>query len=183
MSRIPPAGLRYPMLGVDPGKNALGWGYHGSAGFLVAGGVVRYESSGAPGGDQLADIARFLMRALYRDLAHLPPSNTLIVERMKIYPGPQQKGDQNDLLDLAYIGGGVHLLPVVSPDAVILTPTAHEWKGQLTKEMFLASRIKPNLSPIELQLAEVSLQSTPASLRHNGWDGMALPMWAGKRLR
>lgn len=164
-----------PLLAIDPGKRALGWAYIGSAGFLVAAGVVRSSE------EDTATVARQMMQGLRGALAGLPAAASLVVEEMQVYKGPQQKGDPNDLIALAYISGGVHTLPDVKPDAELVLVKPHRWKGQVPEDI-MQKRIEDSLSQLERQLAVASLQSVPAALRHNGWDGIGIAMWGLGRL-
>lgn len=52
-----------------------------------------------------------------------------VIEHMRVYPGPQQKGDQNDLLDLSYLEGVIG----AGASVVHLVP-ARKWKGNMPKD-------------------------------------------------
>lgn len=171
-----------PLLSVDPGKNALGWAYFGDAGFLYAAGVARSSVPTVPGGDEVAEVARQLMQTLEAYLADLPPIRSLAIEKMKIYPGPQQKGDQNDLIDLSYIAGGVHMLPTARRAERVTLVHPHSWKGQVPKNV-MKERIERSLTELEVKLVHATLQTTPEGLRHNGWDAVGIGLWAQGRLR
>lgn len=172
-----------PILAIDPGKNALGWAFFGDAGYLYAAGVVRSAAASTPGGDDTAEVARYLMRQLLAAITPLPsPVRSLVVEKMKIYPGPQQKGDQNDLIDLAYISGGVHMLPPVWNAERVTLVHPHAWKGQVPKNI-MQERIERSLTELEVKLVRATLQTTPEGLRHNGWDAVGIGLWAQRRLR
>lgn len=171
-----------PLLAIDPGKNALGWAFFGEAGLLYAAGVARSEGSSTPGGEPVAEVARHLMRQLMAVLSPLPPVRSLVVEKMKVYPGPQQKGDQNDLIDLSYIAGGVHALPSVWNAERVTLVHPHVWKGQVPKGI-MQGRIARSLAELEVKLVHATLQATPEGLRHNGWDAVGIGLWAQHRLR
>ena len=165
-----------PLLTIDPGKNALGWSYFGTAGFLVACGVVR-------AGDEeknIALVARLVMMELHRAIGHLPTAKRLVTEQMVVYKGPQQKGDPNDLIALSFIAGGGHFL--CAPDAELELVQPARWKGQVPKDI-MQSRIERSLEPMERQLAEASLQSVPSGLKHNGWDAIGIALSSLDRLR
>lgn len=173
----------YPLMAIDPGKNALGWAYFGAGGFLSAAGVARTGTHNQPGGEDLGVVSVFLMRQLRTSWVGLMPAKLLVIERMVIYPGPQQKGDPNDLIELSFISGGVLLQPAIAEDAKVMCPTPREWKGQVPKEKMVKYRIKPALQEIEYQLATASLQDTPDALKHNGWDAIGIGLWAQRRLK
>jgi hypothetical protein len=171
-------------LAIDPGKNALGWAFFGDAGYLYAAGVVRSATPSTPGGDDTAEVARHILRQLLAAISPLPsPVRSLVVEKMKIYPGPQQKGDQNDLIDLAYISGGVHALPPVWNAERVTLVHPHAWKGQVPKKKIMQGRIERSLTELEAKLVRATLQTTPDGLRHNGWDAVGIGLWAQQRLR
>ncbi len=173
---------RPPILAIDPGKTALGWAYFGEAGLLFVAGVLRSEGSRTPGGDSVAEVARGLMRQLVQALGPLPAVVSLVVEKMKVYPGPQQKGDQNDLIDLSYISGGVHALPSVWNAERVTLVHPHAWKGQVPKAI-MAQRIERSLNELEVKLVHASLQGVPEGLRHNGWDAVGIGLWSQGRLK
>lgn len=183
MSRIPPE-LPRPLLAIDPGKNALGWAYVEGGGHIVCAGVVRSEKSTQVGGDDIAQVAQYVLRQLQIVLRQLPPIAALVIEKMRVYPGP--KGAQtnpNDLIDLSYLSGGVHMLPEVPVDVRAVLVEPKDWKGQVPKEKMVEYRIKPSLSPFEQQLVKASMQTVPEHLKHNGWDAVGIALWGMKRLR
>lgn len=182
MSRHRTNPMRTPLLAVDPGKNALGWAYYSSGGLLMATGVVRSEHAATVGGASVTDVARYVLNELELLLSSFEPAAGLVLERMQVYRGPQQKGDPNDLIELTYISGGVHRLPVVRRDAEHLLVVPHDWKGQAPKDV-MQTRIRESLTDLERQLFAVSVQSVPPSLQHNAWDAVGLGLWALKRAR
>lgn len=167
---------RLPLLTIDPGKNALGWAYAGDAGFFVACGVVRAGEKE----ENIALVARLVMRALWDAIRHLPPAAHLVTEQMVVYPGPQSKGDPNDLIALSFISGGGHTL--VSPDATLELVQPRAWKGQVPKDI-MQKRIERSLEPLERQMVEASLQGVAPGLKHNGWDAVGIGVKALGRLR
>lgn len=183
MSRYRTNPSRTPLLAVDPGKNALGWAYYSPGGILMATGVVRADHVAAGvGGAAVTDVARHVLNELELLLGTFEPAAGLVVEQMQVYRGPQQKGDPNDLIELSYISGGVHRLPVVRRDAEHLLVVPHDWKGQAKKDV-MQTRIRESLTDLERQLFAVSVQAVPASLQHNAWDAVGLGLWALKRAR
>lgn len=173
----------YPLMSIDPGKNALGWAYFGAGGFLTAAGVARTGTNHRPGGEDLGTVTRFLMRQLTEAWHGLMPARMIVIERMVVYKGPQQKGDPNDLIELSFISGAAVLQPAIAEDALLLVVPPREWKGQVPKETMVEHRIKPALQTLEYQLATASLQGTPDALKHNGWDAIGIGLWAQRRLK
>lgn len=102
----------------------------------------------------------------------------LVVEIPQVYQGSKQKGDPNDLIQLAacagYTVGRLSRELPLEPRGV----RPSEWKGQVPKEAH-HDRVKGRLGPGEL--LNVALPSA-ASLHHNVWDAVALGLWAlGRR--
>jgi hypothetical protein len=164
------------LLVVDPGKNALGWAYFGDAGLLYACGVVRAGEHE----ENIALVARLVIMELHRAIESFPPAKRLVTEQMVVYPGPQQKGDPNDLIALSFISGGGHML--CAPAATLELVTPHEWKGQVPKDI-MQKRIERSLSLLEQQMVTASLQGVAPSLRHNAWDAVGIGLNALGRLR
>ena len=67
----------YPLMSIDPGKNALGWAYFGAGGFLTAAGVARTGTNHRPGGEDLGTVTRFLMRQLTEAWHGLMPARIM----------------------------------------------------------------------------------------------------------
>lgn len=180
--RFPPQSIMVPLVGIDPGKNALGWSYFGPQGLLMACGVCRSEKPTTPGGDPIGQVSRHVHRQLHEALMVLPAAASLVIEKMKIYSGPKSHADPDDLLELSYISGGVQNLPSCwYAEPTLVEP--HGWKGQIPKDIFLKDMVKPALSPTEIHMAEASMQNVPKGLKHNGWDAVGIGLWALRRIR
>lgn len=157
------------MIAIDPGRRALGWAWFEHC-ELRGLGLVRGKAG--EGAVELAQRAAGLIRAETGLEAH-----HVVYERMQVYAGQRQKGDQNDLIELAEIGGGMAAL--LASTSTPLRP--REWKGQVPKDV-LEGRVRKRLSEQELALTEARLEAYPASLRHNGWDAVGIGLWACGRL-
>jgi hypothetical protein len=105
------------------------------------------------------------------------PAGDCIIEVPQVYPGQQQKGDQNDLIALAVMVGQYaecarkHRFRVefVKP---------REWKGQLPKDVCWR-RVRETLTPYELfVMAKLS-----KSRAHNMHDAIGLGTRFQKRWR
>ncbi len=136
------------MICIDPGVRACG--------------IARFDLSGE------LDWARYLPK----EKCSLPPSEQLVIEMPRIYPGSgQQKGDLNDLLNLAavvgYFEGRMWDVERVFPAA---------WKGQVPKKVMTA-RILKSLSPGEL----VRIERVGAK-DHNTLDAVGIGLWKLGRL-
>ena len=96
----------------------------------------------------------------------------LVIEMPRIYPGSgQQKGDLNDLLNLAAVVGW---LEGQTDDSSRVFPAA--WKGQVPKKIMTA-RILSKLSPTELGCIEQIGAKT-----HNTIDAVGIGLWKLGRL-
>lgn len=127
------------MIAIDPGRRALGWAWF-EARELFGLGLVRGKS-----GEGAVDLAQRAAAAIRAEtggrLSHV------VYERMQVYTVQRQKGDQNDLIELAEIGGGVAAL-LSSTSAPVLP---REWKGQVPKDVLLG-RVRKRLSERETAL-------------------------------
>jgi hypothetical protein len=137
---------------IDPGVKACGWAVFEGALLLEA----RYETphwvcnKGCQRGEAVA------------------------IEMPRIYPGSgQQKGDLNDLLNLATVVGQVERacrfgsLERIYPS---------QWKGQVPKKIMTA-RILSKLTPVELsRIVRVGAKD------HNTIDAIGIGLWKAGRL-
>jgi hypothetical protein len=95
----------------------------------------------------------------------------LVVEIPRIYPIARQKGDQNDLIEVAFAAGKCSAF---FQEVKKLYP--RDWKGTMPKEKMTA-RIESRLSPTEL--AQVL---TKGALRHNALDAVGIGLFELGRL-
>jgi hypothetical protein len=99
----------------------------------------------------------------------------IVIELPQVYrERRKQKGDQNDLVNLAFAAGriaGALGLPVTCY-------RPHDWKGSVPKDV-MVERVRSCLSPEEL-----SKMDLPApSLRHNVFDAVGIGLHHLKRRR
>lgn len=115
----------YRVLGIDPGLKACGIcllnGPAGTARFAT----VRPKVQGPSLPPRVEEVGR----AAYAFCGVLTP-DLLVVEHMQIYPQRKQKGDPNDLIDLAFLEG--FLVRQLRHKSVEL-PTPEQWKKGLDK--------------------------------------------------
>lgn len=97
------------------------------------------------------------------------PIDELAIEIFQIYPGPQQKGDQGDLIKLAIVAGITMATAAQSGCKSICTLLPREWKGQLPKDIMI-DRIKGRLSLEELAVVKMPVKS----VAHNVFDGIGI---------
>ncbi|MCP3163313.1 hypothetical protein [Myxococcus qinghaiensis] len=100
----------------------------------------------------------------------------LVIEMPRVYAAAHQKGDQNDLIQLAGVVGmlGGFLTNVASRRSVY----PREWKGTVDADAFI-ERIKQRLDAVEHLRVELP---SAASLHHNVWDAIGIGLHALGRL-
>lgn len=101
---------------------------------------------------------------------------SLVIEKPQIYQGRKQKGDPNDLIDLAIEVG---VLSTLFSDGTVTLVKPREWKGQVPKEVML-KRILSKLTADELQL--IKGLGLSKSQSHNVVDAVGIGLWALGRL-
>ncbi|WP_375757961.1 hypothetical protein [Corallococcus exercitus] len=115
------------------------------------------------------------VQAWLRPRVHEDPFQ-LVIELPRVYAAAHQRGDQNDLIQLAGVVGtlGGALAPVTERRSVF----PREWKGTLDADAFI-ERIKQRLASAEHLRVEL-----PAAqdLHHNVWDAIGIGLHALSRL-
>ena len=107
----------------------------------------------------------------------VPHAAQVVIELPRSYPGSRQKGDQNDLIDLAQVVGRyAEAFRREGAEVALVYPRT--WKGTLPKDV-MVERIKGRLSAAEH--ARVELPSA-ASLAHNVYDAIGIGLHALGRL-
>lgn len=125
-------------ISIDPGfaeSNGTGWCIFRDSRPVLAGLAVADDH-----GASLAIRCEQIRRKVPTQIAGLDLPR--VIEHMKVYPGPQQKGDQNDLISLAYLEG---VLAAGAPEVHLVV--AREWKGNIPKDV-LQTRIVKWMSSI-----------------------------------
>lgn len=155
---------------IDPGKHGCGFATY-LDGVLVHAAYVSGLGGAAHPLLEVAGPVGALVDQLLAALAY-DKVDELVIERPQVYDAPQQRGDQNDLIDLAVVVGG--LLGTLSGRcrASLLVRPA-EWKGQTPKDI-TETRAKARLSTSELAAIELPKAKT---VQHNVWDAVALGLW------
>lgn len=110
-----------------------------------------------------------------------PMIDELVVEFPRVYPGSaQQKGDLNDLLDVAGVGAAVSTA-IRMFDMPIDSRADHvfpsDWKGNVPKET-MTERIRRSLTDEERK----RIEKCPASLMHNTLDACGIGLYKLGRL-
>ena len=107
------------------------------------------------------------------------PAGDCIIEVPQVYPGQQQKGDQNDLIRLAVMVGRYADRATACGFRVKLVKP-REWKGQLPKDVCWR-RVRETLTPFELEV--LSSGKVSKSRAHNMHDAIGMGTWFQKRWR
>jgi hypothetical protein len=93
-------------------------------------------------------------------------ADELVLEVPQSYRAPHQKGDQNDLIEVAGVVGALGNMPLRCAVGFV---TPRQWKGTLDGDLMLG-RIRERLTPAELD----RIDDVPASLLHNVEDGVGI---------
>lgn len=110
-------------------------------------------------------------------LRHGKSAGDCIIEVPQVYPGQQQKGDQNDLINLAVtVGQYAERATACGFRVTLVKPRA--WKGQLPKDVCW-ERVRETLTSYELG----RMEKLPKSRAHNMHDAIGLGTWFQKRWR
>ena len=157
------------ILTIDPGfskSNATGFAVFAGAGLIECG---AYSPKAESFEARLLEITDWCWRAKARyDLTEL------VIELPKVYPGPQQKGDPDDIVKLATLCGAI---AGRAPDGVRLRlPRPRDWKGNVPKAIMLA-RIEAKLHPAERAIFDGAKGKRDAIL-----DAIGIGLWACGRL-
>lgn len=115
-----------------------------------------------------------LVKAGYEPDSAIWAADVLIIEMPRIYPGSgQQKGDLNDLLDLAAVVGRLESTYSVNSRLRVFPA---QWKGQVPKKIMNA-RVLSKLSIEErLVIPEIGVKV------HNVIDAVGIGLWYLGRL-
>ena len=105
------------------------------------------------------------------------PAGDCIIEQPQIYPGQHQKGDQNDLIQLAVMVGR-YVDRATSCRFRVTLVKPREWKGQLPKDVCW-DRVRETLTPYEL----TRMEKLSKSRAHNMHDAIGLGTKFQKRWR
>lgn len=166
------------LLAVDPGLNGTGWAAF-DTGRLVRCGCATYPPTADPRREEIALPA--LAGWIAWELGCLNPKvGVLMIEKPQVYRQRLQKGDPNDLIDLAFLAGAVHHSLKASKTELVLP---REWKGTIPKtrklgDYIVHKRVLKHLAHGGLEIYEAGLAEVPAKLRHNIADAVGIGLWA-----
>lgn len=151
------------ILAIDPGLRGCGVAAFGSE--LVFCAYPRNPEARARGPGAWWSMAQAVYQAVVD--ANVPLPRTLVVEVPQVYAGSKQKGDPNDLIQLAGVLGA--LTGLFRCATVGYAP--REWKGQVPKDVH-NRRILGKLSASERTILESC--GVSQSLQHNVIDAVGL---------
>lgn len=158
------------LLAVDPGLNGTGWAAF-RAGRLAGCGCV----AGGEGG-----LLERIDRIVWAVRIDSPQGGRLVIEKPQIYRQRKQRGDPNDLIDIAILVGELrrHLGPRASQ---LVLP--REWKGTVPKtrklgDYIIHKRVLKRLPPAERECYQAGLEAVLVELRHNIADAVGIGLWA-----
>ncbi len=156
------------LLAIDPGLRDLG------AAILVDGVITRAGLVRSPNkSDRNANAWNAMAEATVAWVGPVGVS-TLIIEYPQAYQARFQKGDQNDLIQLACVVGAVcGRVEAYQYHSVL----PRDWKGTCAKSVF-TERIRGWMSDKE----HAAVEECPASLRHNIYDACGLGIWYARRV-
>lgn len=138
-----------PFIAIDPGKDVMYAAFFGE----------NYK---------LSRVGAFSPVELKCEIGNVPPCE-VVIERMVVYPGMRQKGNPNDLLDVAYSSAYA-----VADAARVIWVKPKTWKGSVPKKI-MTGRIEGLLSLEERAVIEES--GVPDRLKHNLYDAAGIGLW------
>lgn len=113
----------------------------------------------------------------------LPPGADalVVVEEMQVYePGPGNDVPPSDLLQVQGVSSSVATYAALRVGrARVRTVLPRVWKGQVPKDVYIRTRIKPRLAVDDF--ARVQLP-TSEKLQKDVWDGLGLAMYGLDRI-
>ena len=151
------------LLSIDPGKHEIGYSYFTKK-ILVFCGLLPTKNK------KLKSLECIKIAGKY-----LNPKN-IIIEKPQVYQQEKQKGDPNDLIDLARVIGKIEYILRESKIELCLPKT---WKGQVPKKI-MNNRIIEKLHPPEKKI--LSKVKIPDSKKHNVIDAIGIGLWYLERL-
>ncbi len=163
-------------VGIDPGTRMCGVAISDGAKPVWAGLVRSNALTLARRAAEMAGGLRSILEALAEEGRIAAPGSRAdhgCVELPQFYGTDKSKGDVNDLIDIAFVGGAMTTaLGCVS----LMAPLPRQWKGTLPKEIH-HERLQRDY-PAWIEHVE---RDTPKSMRHHVWDAVGLAVWIQQR--
>lgn len=155
------------LMAVDPGFSAssgTGWAFF-DRGALAACGVITPKST------RLAEKIEEI-RNILDDVGRMAV-RVFVIEIPRVYPGPRQKGDQNDIIDLAVVAGAL-IAPNASEKLLVHPRT---WAGTVPKKIRHERLLRKESEGGVLSAAERA-RFPGGAKAHNAFDAVGIGLWA-----
>ncbi len=159
-------------MAIDPGVRHAGISYWKDS-KLVEALLIRHKHG-------YVDLAQLVFNHTYMS-GHHRRLDEIIIEKPRAYSEhAKQKGDQNDLIELAIaIGQMSALLLQGTTEITLLYYYPDEWKKQMPKEV-TTKRIKSALSSEEMAVVDLP---TSKKLQFDVWDGVGIGLYHVRKQR
>lgn len=154
---------------IDCGLRGCGVGVFRDKKLLKAGYVKNPEQ------EKRGAVAWIAMAMAVDAWLNLEQIDQVVLETMHSYELRQQKGDQNDLLEVNGVAGALAGLLATGHNVTSYLPS--QWKGQVPKDVH-NKRVMNALTPDEAD----AFAACPASLKHNVIDGVGIGLFALGRM-
>lgn len=153
---------------IDPGKNGCGVSVFVEKSLLAARYVKSIGGAIHPLFEVVGEVEKYLACVLADE------DFDVVIELPQVYEAAHQKGDQQDLINLAVVVGGL-ARGINRPVSFVLP---RDWKGQVPKEI-TQQRAKEVLDDSEFEAVVLPA----ASLAHNVWDAVAMGLHFAGRIK
>lgn len=158
------------LLSLDPAKHKLPWA-------LWRDGVL--SGVGMPRCDSELPLEKACVALAGACGIRLAPWDLVVMEQPQVYGRLQdQKGDQNDLIEVGI--AGAYVAATLGGQLRLVKPS--QWKGQMPKRL-TEPRVRARLSAQECVVLDRGLEQIPPSLRHNVYDAAGIGLHELRRWR
>lgn len=150
------------LISIDPG-----FGYRGGTGYtlwhdsrFVKAGLAKSEAE---------DLTERITAIFAQVSAAVGTAEEVVIEKPRSYKLDKQKGDQNDLIDLAIVVG--RMLPLGTKKMTLVEPAT--WKGQVPKDV-IKLLVLGKLDGEEPDELKKCLQGITPGTQHNVYDAVGI---------
>jgi len=163
------------LLAIDPGVKTVGWCVFNEGRYIGSGLARPYNNLTTL--SAMEESIKIIHEKWEEFLSGTIRPEVLVIERPQVYQQQFLKGDPNDLIPLAIIGGAIW--NNMKPKEVVF-PQPKQWKGQVPKDVMTERTIK-QLTKQEQELLKDDVTRIPSSLRHNVYDAIGIALWQVNR--
>lgn len=153
------------LVSIDPGVRSCGVALWGHDDQLISAGLAWSVYPLEEGANAWVAMVIGVERWIYTVPSTLPVE--IAIEFPRIYPAAHQKGDQNDLLELAAVVGGIVARLGLCGTRERVYP--RDWKGTIDADDMI-TRVQQRITPAEYGRVELPAKS----LQHNVWDAVGI---------